>query len=92
MDMVELDLVMQIASKNEKRKKPYTMDVAEFDLVMQVGGKRDGGCYFMYRGTNIMTTERSNSNSRSKMKEFKRRRLSFAESSDSLRRYKGVDQ
>ncbi|KAK9115812.1 hypothetical protein Sjap_014759 [Stephania japonica] len=28
-------IMQEIASKNEKRKKPYTMDVAEFDLVMQ---------------------------------------------------------
>ncbi|KAK9106575.1 hypothetical protein Syun_022586 [Stephania yunnanensis] len=28
-------IIEEIANKNEKRKKPYTMDVAEFDLVMQ---------------------------------------------------------
>ncbi|KAK9115823.1 hypothetical protein Sjap_014770 [Stephania japonica] len=39
-----------------------------------------------------MTTKHSNSNSRSNMKEFKRHRLTFAESSDSSRRYKGVVQ
>ncbi|KAK9115820.1 hypothetical protein Sjap_014767 [Stephania japonica] len=75
------------------------MDVAEFDLVMQsdlfairLVVEGINGVISCIGGTNIMTTKHSNSNSRSNMKEFKRHRLTFAESSDSSRRDKGVVQ
>ncbi|KAK9118092.1 hypothetical protein Scep_016185 [Stephania cephalantha] len=44
-------IIEEIANKNEKRKKPYTMDVAEFDLVMQTtkSGTHDSKSCLMER-------------------------------------------